>query len=332
MAKNHPSQAVQNPYLRAFNVVSGGSPQPAAPTDNKANLLALFVPGENSMIVMGVASGHSGPAISDPGIRIVTNTHAHITAETPLTTISLGVSGGELGGDGVEGLSIHSAAEKKEHIVKDVTVTYDQKLDHTVTNKAEYKYGNTLTQEVKLAAVYEYKNTFKSTVTNDAKYIHESTLEVSSKDRTETVEGQWKATVAKDCKWGIEGALLWDVKGNAEIKGYADSSAWWQGSKAEKTYGATIGLFVGTKNEITVGIMTDTKVGGILETTVGGKIVLCEAAEIWKKPIEEKTAELKKEATKLKSEAGKLFKKEYDLVSASVKTHMHSVGAIFGIK
>jgi len=327
MAPKKRHQAV-DPYADYISIATVPSPTPADPTTGADHAVTIHVPFDETQIQLGAPTDNAITGGAHPGIRMTTAKHVHLTAMEPKTTISLGEAGGELGGDEVEGLSVHSDGEMKEHILKDVTINYDMKIDEHVIGAAEYKYDNKLTQEVKLAAVYEYKDTFKSSVTNDAQYIHESTLEVSSKDRTEKVEGKWIAKIADDCLWKIEGELKWDVKKNAEIKGYADSSVWWQGSKAEKTFGATLGLFVGNKNEVTVGIMTDTKVGGILETTIARKIVLNEAVEICKKPIEDKKDELKKEVTKLKSEAGKLVKKEYDLVKKSVKAYMHDIGTI----
>jgi hypothetical protein len=328
MATKKRHQAV-DPYADYISIATVPSPTPAQPTTGADHAVTIHVPFDETQIQLGAPTDNAITGGSHPGIRMTTAKHVHLTAMDPKTTISLGEAGGELGGDEVEGLSVHSDGEMKEHILKDVTINYDMKIDQHVIGAAEYKYDNTFTEEVKLAALYEYKDTFTTKVAKDAQYIHESTLEVKTKlDRTETVEGNWLATVGKDCKWKIEGELKWDVKGNAEIKGYADSSVWWQGSKYEKTYGATLGMFFGNKNEVTVGLMSDTKVGGILETTIAYKVTLNEAVDCWKGPIEDKHKDLKKEVTKLKSEAGKLAKKEYDLVKKSVKAFMHDVGTI----
>lgn len=109
-----------DPYANTLGgdapAVSATPPTPGAPTKNP-NLLSMFVPSENTSLDFGAGD----PA----GIRMVTDHHAHLTARTPLTTVSLGAPGGDGVSDPAAGLQIMSAGEKLEHIAGRVRVFYD---------------------------------------------------------------------------------------------------------------------------------------------------------------------------------------------------------------
>jgi hypothetical protein len=58
------------------------------------------------------------------GFRVSTATHAHVTAQSPATTISLGAPGG-MGMGGVAGLSLYTAGQKDERVSLAAAHKYD---------------------------------------------------------------------------------------------------------------------------------------------------------------------------------------------------------------
>ena len=105
--------------------IDGTPPAPAAPTTGP-NLMSVFVPSENTSLDYG-----SG---DPPGVRVATDNHVHLTARSPLTTLSLGSPGGDGVSVPVSGVQITSQGEKLEHIVQRVRVVYDATEDVVIAS------------------------------------------------------------------------------------------------------------------------------------------------------------------------------------------------------
>jgi hypothetical protein len=276
---------IKDPYpgfLNA-NVLTTPAPQPGEPPDGSASLLSIWVPAESSAIDMGAAGGGADDL---PGIRIETATHVHMTAVSPLTTISLGAPGGKLGGDGVGGLSIHTDGDKKEHVVGVVTELYDNTKTETVTLALKETYQNTKDETVTLAVTETYlakkHETVGGALTEDyqatktenikgplavnvtsgsAKYVYASTLETTSKARTETVTGSWTAEVT-------DGDLKFHATGDAKVKSEGDYILFHCNTK-KVTTGMDTGITFGAKNGLVVGMETSTRAGVHIDTRAG---------------------------------------------------------------
>ena len=76
----------------------------------KDSVLQIFVPAENTTVDYGAGK--------IPGIRMATDHHVHLTAMSPLTTLSLGAPAG-LGVAGAAGLNLYTAGAKAEEVMKD---------------------------------------------------------------------------------------------------------------------------------------------------------------------------------------------------------------------
>ena len=100
-------------------------PAPSAQTKGP-NVINIFVPSEHTSLDYGAGK--------IPGVRVATDNHVHLTARTPLTTVSLGSPGGDGISVPVSGIQITSQGEKLEHIVQRVRVVYDATEDVVIAS------------------------------------------------------------------------------------------------------------------------------------------------------------------------------------------------------
>ncbi len=127
-----------DPYAEALTGDSALTWEPppaaAAPMSGEKSLLRFHVPAEQTELDFG--SGKT------PGIRMATDNHVHMTARTPLTTISLGAPGGDGISDPALGIQLATDGEKLEHVKGRVRVIHDDTQDvvvamgrtHTITS------------------------------------------------------------------------------------------------------------------------------------------------------------------------------------------------------
>jgi hypothetical protein len=284
-----PSQSYKDPYGGPINY--DPPPAPGAPTTGAPNVLTLDVPAENTKIQLGASSGGPGGTGSNPGIRMYTDNHIHLTAGTaPPTTISLGAAGGDVRDAGTTGLSIYTGGAEKIHVVG----KKDEKIDDAVTET----YGNTKTENVTLKVTENYNNIKEENikgplsvrVENPVTNTFEATL-------TESVKGDWKVDpVVGNILFHPTGDYTVHAGGHVHVTGDQDCS-WlqkgdakhlWMGCWKKVTIGMDSSVNVGNKNSVSVGVLTDTKVAATLDHRLSASIenkagVLCENGTLDKK-------------------------------------------------
>ena len=165
--------AIIDPYVT--NTGSGAgltaalsdSPPPAkGGTEGPGTVLQLYVPAENTILDFGAGT--------TPGIRMITNTHAHLTAEEPLTTLSLGAAGGSLPAGGVPGFNLFSNANKKETILADTHESYSGLKEETVGGVWTETSGNAKTETIAGTMTQNLKSEHNLTVGKPADYKYNS--------------------------------------------------------------------------------------------------------------------------------------------------------------
>jgi hypothetical protein len=134
--KNMPI-SITDPYSGASVPFDTSPPAPGTTTNDPGSLLVISVPADDIEIDLGAATPGSN---GDVGIRMKTDTHAHIVVGSPQTSISLGASPSEDlgGGIGAPGLAIFTNGQaavtsgfRTEQINGDwnVTVTGDNNVN-----------------------------------------------------------------------------------------------------------------------------------------------------------------------------------------------------------
>lgn len=273
-------------------IIDTTAPTITADTSSINNVLTIFVPADHTRLDMGTGDAS--------GFRVKTDRHVDMVALHPNTAIALGQN---LGPGLVDGLSIFSEGEKKEIIQKAVQIGYGATLDETVEKAVTETYKDKKDESIKGPL------TVKVTGGN-ASYDFSKKLDITSGERTETVNGDWKAHVT--------GELKWDVDGPSEIKGKGKTTWLWRGDKAESTFGATVGLFGGNKNEITIGAISDTKLALVLETCVAVKMETNKGPRFTSSP----TVEKGKRGLHIENET--LAKKEAEATIENIKQKLES--------
>jgi hypothetical protein len=196
-----------------------------------------------------------------------TDTHIHMTAGSPLTTIALGAAGGEAGDCTVAGLNLYTAGAEKHHVVG----TRDDHVEGAVTEnydtpKSETVGGNLL--ETYKALKHEIiTGPLTVDVTNPATYTYSATLKNESKARTEIVHGNWTCDpVEGNFKVHATGTI--DMKGDADHKWLqmGDAKHMYMGAFFKLTIGSDTAINVANKNDVRVAVHTDTRVGAHIDT------------------------------------------------------------------
>jgi hypothetical protein len=279
------------------------NPSPGAPTADANNVMTIFVPTDSTTLQMGASS--AGPNLATAaisGFRVSTLNHVHLTAQTPITTISLGQPGGQ-GMPGVAGLSVYTEGQKQEHVVLDVNEWYDlKKTEHVkadVTENYDQKKSETVGGE--LHEIYKDKKTeditgpLTATITNEASYTYKSGLFIDSKNRHEHVHGNWTISpIEGDLTIDpINGNLFIHAKGTAKLQG--DSNMDWiqagdlkhvfMGAHAKIIVGTDSSVNVANKNSVTLGVASDTRVGAHIDTRAGLHVQSMYGVRIEKKGI-----------------------------------------------
>jgi hypothetical protein len=234
-ATNGPSAAVNDPPAVEYSA----SPPPGQPITATQNLVTLYVPADLTMLQMGTAADGPSPGANTSGFRVSTANHAHVTAQTPLTTISLGAPSGQGLDAGIAGLNLYTQGAKYEHVEGAVTV--------------------------------EHQSTVNETVKDNASHTYQAALDVTIfKDRTDTIKGMWNVK--------CEQKEIRDTFQDKHDCRFANSTAVTIGNKYESVVGNTTSLAIGNKTTFQQGDKTDTTHGdstatvqGDSELTVWGK-------------------------------------------------------------
>jgi hypothetical protein len=168
-------------------------PAPGEPTPGKDAVLQLYAPCDNTMLDLGAGK--------IPGIRMITEHHVHLTARNPLTTISLGAPAGDGVSNGADpfapGLQVFTDGEKNEHVKKDVRLRYDERKIEIVKGEVSENYE---------VAKKETVGGYVENIYNDAKTeTIAKELNVSSKTRTDKIDGDWNIAVTGHRSENIDG-------------------------------------------------------------------------------------------------------------------------------
>lgn len=179
-------------------------PDPAKPITEQNNLLTLFVPADMTTLQMGASA--FGPNVGTPGIsgfRVSTQNHAHITAQSPLTTISLGKPGGQ-GTVGPAGFDVYSDGNKDERITGPVYEEYKSTRETHVALTGTETWGGDLsiyvggktTETWKEAHKMNSQDTRLDEVNGECTHIFHSDLGQTMFGKVETkISKTWDQTV-----------------------------------------------------------------------------------------------------------------------------------------
>jgi len=229
------SQVLADPYADWFTGKDADLPPPvpAAPGTGERTMMRLYVPSEHTEMDLGHGN-------SEPGIRMITDRHVHLTARTPLTTVSLGSPAGP-GIAGDPGYVLRTDANKKETVAGDVTEIYGGKKTETVSLGVEEIYKNTKTETVEFAVTETYKNAHFYNVGDIAKYTF-------ARDKDEHIAGNW----------------LMDVKGHKKETIHGDRSWLNKGKWFSVTVGQVNDVFIGEKNSVSLSTSHTLNIGAAI--------------------------------------------------------------------
>ena len=255
-----PSTSVTDPYANSSvqDSMVEVPPPVGVPVSQAAHVLTLTAPFDGTEIQLGAPSAGPGGSGSNPGIRMRTANHIHLTAGEELTTIPLGAPGGEVSDAGVNGLSIYTAGQKFEHVAELVQIKYDE---------AEHKMvKGELIKEVVELATYQY----------------DAELKITSGERTETVNGNWDAK--------INGTLDWKATGDMEFHAQCNNKWLIEGLKNKLVVGATNEVLVGGEAKQILGLGKEEMIiGAEMKVVLGGfvKVELAGGLEVAGGPVYE---------------------------------------------
>jgi hypothetical protein len=219
-------------YIQASDdpATSLAAPPPWAPPQSNGDktVLQLHVPAENTSLEMGAGQ--------IPGIRMESDHHAHISALSPLTTISLGWAGGK-GPLGSPGLSIVTDGDKTE-VIKGITV-------ETYQGAATVTYHSNVEEHCDASKVER---------------VTGNRSEHTVGGRLDTVNGDWMQTCGQWKTETVTGGVTLDYKSLASTI-HQD---------AFESYGASRTVNIASpKNEFVGGTYTQTLLGGLQSTVAG---------------------------------------------------------------
>jgi hypothetical protein len=169
------------------------------------SVLQLYIPAETTVLDFGAGN--------TPGIRMATDHHAHLTARTPLTIVSLGAPN-ILPVSALEGLGIYTAGHKHESIeltTEEVyqgsakLIYYDTK-DETVTLPWTEGCRNSKTEIVDGTMAQTFKSEHNLTVGKASVYNYGGPKKESiTGDFTRVTDGQRNDTITKDWTINVTG-------------------------------------------------------------------------------------------------------------------------------
>ena len=254
----------KDPYTGIINdALSVLIPVVAAPSTKKRNLVHFFVPAETTSVDFGAGA--------IPGIRMVTDNHVHLTARTPLTTLSLGLAAGP-DVSGPNGINFVTEGNKTEKVTLKTWETY--------TQDAVLTYSAKKNEDVTGAWVENGHNTKTETVTG-------AWQQTAQADRTETVIGKQKETYGTYDRVvlgevththlaakteTVAGPLTQTVVG-ATTNSYLDNHFTFK-------YGARADIFVGLQAVAIAGAQLTSNTGVQATTNVGATVTLNAGASL----------------------------------------------------
>jgi hypothetical protein len=326
------SSAATDPGLPPTNLPP--SPSPGAPTADANNLLTIVVPADATTLQMGAsASGPDLAVAAISGFRVSTAVHAHVTAQTPATTISLGAPGG-MGMGGVAGLSVYSAGQKDEHVVLAAAHLYDDTLSFTSKGRTEKVVSGGWTEDV----TGLYDQTLHSGLKQEIDAP--GYTQTISPQWTTTVEGPWTYksdsvawTVKEDVKWTITGDVnvecnKWECTQKGEVMWQTVGDLFHTNiaNKSENTFGLTREFMIGIKSEILLGGSSDVCIGAKAEITLAAQYEMNAGPKGEFKTTKMVMEELKAEERKLALEEceASIKKIEADVHKHDVEIHLIS--------
>jgi hypothetical protein len=296
-----------DPYVQALsgNVLKWEPPPAAAaPMSGENSVLRLHVPAEQTELDFGAGK--------TPGIRMATDNHAHMTARHPLTTISLGAPGGDGIGDAAAGLQVFTDGQKFEHVKGAVRETYgDQKIE-TVEGAVWETYKDTKKEIVQKDIENEYHGNKKETIAQE--------LHVSSKTRSDTIDGDWTTHVTGQRKEQIDGDRTWLNKGkwvNVTCGAYNDLHI---GEKLTATFAANITLHVGATISASMAFQQNFVGGNKHEVVLGTGVTMNQSLKVTVDNIkaDKAMAAYKDIGNELKTGELEIFKKTYGITSSQM--------------
>ncbi len=222
-------------------------PVVAPPSTAKQNVVHIHVPAEHTDVSFGAGKV--------PGIRMTTDNHVHLTAGTPLTTISLGVTGGE-GVAGPNGINILTQGHKTEYV--------NLMTDETYNLAAKVRYQSTKGEEVTAAWDEKCHNT-------KTEFVHGMWNLSCDSDKSETITG---------CKKETYGTHEIEVHGAVKRKFHGAVEEWTTGNLTQHVFGQTSkyqhddheNFAFGMKSDTYIGIQTTKILGRQLAANVGVQI------------------------------------------------------------
>ena len=225
-------------------------------------VLQIYVPAENTIIDYGAGAV--------PGIRMATDHHAHLTAGTPQTTISLGDTAGP-GVAGAAGLNIFTAGAKNEDGVGPTSGTYAAKAEHVSGNwreecnsaKQERVHGSwnqvcdqVMTQSFGTHSHFvEHDSITKIGGNSTNNIIGDFTIDYGG-SHTETVQGQQTTNYMSpklDFHWGLKSSVFLGIDASLNVA-------------------AKESIFVGKTHSASLAINASVKLGGDFNYNVGASV------------------------------------------------------------
>ena len=251
------SVRIKDPYARALSEILKFDPPPttAAPATGSPNCLHLFVPSENTQLDFGAGAS--------PGIGMITDAHAHITARSPFTTISLGApTESQWAGAEAAGLNLYTEGAKHETVEKDVFVTCGADKHERLRGNLDLVVEGKKLEDVGLEVVETYRNTKHETVacavTEDYQNAH-----------TWNVGDIAKHSFAKNKEEHIGGDSNVTVGGNKHETVLGDEKYVRKGNYGQITKGTSNDVCLGEKSSTVVGASMSLNAGPTLSATVG---------------------------------------------------------------
>lgn len=221
--------------------------------DGTASVLQLYVPAEHTTLDLGAGA--------TPGIRMITDTHAHLTALVPLSTLSLGVAGGKLPSGATPGINIYTDANKKETIQGETHETYGATKDESVRDVWTETGHNAKTESIAGTVTQNFNSEHNLTVGKPADYRYKCS-------KTETVGdgggGDYAVTVHGDKKEHVQNNLEITVGGNATISHLGQVTTLWTGKVSS--------VAIDNHDNVTTGNKTDYFTGHQCSVNTGTQV------------------------------------------------------------
>ena len=239
-------KGIVDPFNGWVHAVATPSPQPIA-SKVTPNLLQIHVPSESTYLDMGAGA--------TPGIRMTTDNHVHLTARSPLTSISFGKVGGEVEEPGGDGLNISTAGAKHEMVTGKVIEHYKNDKDEHVEQNLTEHYDGTKLEVVGKDAREEFHAKKTEVITGAVDQSYSDTHHwVVGKASTWEFNGSQTYTLAKgmDLTQTVGGNSVFHVKGTHKQTVEGDETLWNKAKTFKGQYGFMNEVFMGERFALNV--------------------------------------------------------------------------------